>query len=177
MGLFCKKEKEIEYDKEDCVKKKKLLRELFDEKVRQGDTYDILYAYMTSSKYEEGFFINTNTTSFYYYIVGYRKKDGSIVLVQVDSELVNNSEAYFIDMENVVDITYNKKYEQVCLQYKKGYDSYGEILNIEGTDAKTLYGPKNIYQKEEKEKFLDFLEAVREDLIKKGYKVSKWKRN
>lgn len=177
MGLFSKKIKEVVYDKEDCEKKKKLLRELFNEAVEDGDTYDILYAYMTSSKYEEGFFIDTNTTSFYYYVVGYRNIDFNIVLVQIDSELVNNSEAYSIDMESIKDISYNPKYNQVCLEYKKGYKSFGEILNIDGTSAKTMYGPKNIYQKEEIEKFLDFLETVREDMEKKGYKLSKWKRN
>lgn len=49
------------------------MRELFNEAVADGDTYEILHATETSSKFEKGFVFNTNTTTFYYYILGYRK--------------------------------------------------------------------------------------------------------
>ena len=62
------------------------------------------------------------------------------------------------------------------MQYKKGYESYGELLDIGDTSRKTLYGPKNINQPEEREKFLDFLEEFRSILEEKGYKLDKWKR-
>lgn len=73
MGLFSKKPKELEYDTADCVNKKTRMRELFNEAVADGDTYEILHATETSSKFEKGFVFNTNTTTFYYYILGYRK--------------------------------------------------------------------------------------------------------
>lgn len=58
----------------------------------------------------------------------------------------------------------------------KGSADFGELLNIGGTSSKTLYGPKNIYQPDEIEKFLDFAEAFRVKLEQRGYKLDKWKR-
>ena len=63
MGLFSKKPKELEYDTADCVNKKTRMRELFNEAVADGDTYEILHATETSSKFEKGFVFNTNTTT------------------------------------------------------------------------------------------------------------------
>lgn len=178
MGLFSKKKKEVvlEYDKEDCEAKKKRMREIFNKMVEEGETYEILYTYMTSSKFERGFVFDTNTTSFYYYIVGYRRKDFDIVLIQVDSNLGDYSEAYHIISDKVANISYHPKYLQLCFIYEKGTKGYGEILNIKGTTSKTIYGPKNIYQPEEIEKFLDFAEDFRTNLEEKGYKLEKWKR-
>lgn len=178
MGLFSKNKKEIvpEYDKEDCAVKKKRMREIFNKSVPEGDTYEILYAYMTSSKFEHGFILDTNTTSFYDYIVGHRKSDFDVVLIQVDSNLGDYTEAYHIEMDKVVNVSYNPKYNQICFRYEKNYENFGEILNIKGTSSKTLYGPKNIYQPEEIEKFLDFAEDFRTTLEEKGYKLEKWKR-
>ena len=152
------------------------MREIFNEVVEDGESYEILYAYMTSSKFESGWIFDTNTTSFYYYIVGYRKSDFDMVLVQVDNELKEHTEACYVDMDCIVNVSYNPKYNQLCFQYEKNYGSYGELLNIEGTSRKTLYGPKNIYQLEEREKFLDFAEEFRASLEQKGCKLEKWKR-
>ena len=176
MGLFSKKLKEPDYDKEDCMAKKQRMREIFNETVNDGDSYEILYTYMTTSKFETGFVFNTNTTSFYYYIVGYRKSDFNMVLIQIDNELKEHTEACYININKVVNVSYTPKIHQICFQYEKGYESYGELLNVGDTDKKTLYGPKNIYQPEEREKFLDFAEAFRTTLEQKGYKLEKWKR-
>ncbi len=178
MGLFSKNKKDIvpEYDKADCEAKKKRMREIFNKSVKEGDTYEILYAYMTSSKFERGFVFDTNTTSFYYYIVGYRKKDFDVVLIQVDSNLGDYSDAYHVEMDKVVNVSYDPKIYQLCFRYEKNHDDYGELLKIKGTSSKTLYGPKNIYQPEEIEKFLDFAEDFRATLEEKGYKLDKWKR-
>lgn len=178
MGLFSKTKKEVvpNYDQEDCEIKKKRMREIFNKTVSDGETYSILYAYMTSSKYEQGFVFDTNTTSFYYYIVGYRKKDFSLVFIQVDSNLGDYEDAFFVETDKVVNISYHPKYQQLCFQYEKNYGSYGEILNIAGTTSKTMYGPKNIYQPKEIENFLDFAEDFRTFLEEKGYKLEKWKR-
>ena len=47
MGLFSKKPKEPEYDAADCERKKKRMREVFNEAVKDGDTYEVLYAYIS----------------------------------------------------------------------------------------------------------------------------------
>ncbi len=176
MGLFSKKEKNAVYDAADCERKKKRMREIFDEAVMDGESYDLLYAYMTTSKFEKGFLFDTNTTSFYYYIVGYRTSDDQILLVQVDHDLKEYSEAYRIDMDKIVNVSYDPKICQLCLEYEKGYGTFGELLKIKGTDANTKFGPKNIQQKEERERFLDFAEHLRDVLKDKGYRLDKWKR-
>ena len=176
MGLFSKKPKAPEYDPADCAAKKKRLREIFNETVEDGDSYEVLYACMYSSKFEEGFVFDTNTTTYQFYVMGYRRSDFRVVLIQVDSALENHSEAVFLDMDSIVNVSYDPKIRKACLEYRKDYGRFGERLDIGGTSSKTMYGPKNIHQPEEKERFLDFLEAFRARLEQKGYKLDKWKR-
>lgn len=176
MGLFSKKPKELVYDAAECQSKKARMREMFNEAVADGDSYEILRATETSSKFERGFVFDTNTTTYYFYILGYRKSDGKVVMVQIDRELKQHSDAFAIDMDAVVGVHYYPKLQQACLIYKKGYGSYGEILNIYDTGSKTVSGIANIVQKEEREAFLDFLEGVRSRLEQAGHKQEKWKR-
>lgn len=176
MGLFSKKPKGPEYDAADCTVKKQKMREIFNEAVKDGDTYEILYAYMSASKFESGFVYDTSTTTFSYYIAGFRQNDFSLVLVQTDAALQNHSEPFYVNMDNISNVSYDPKIHQLCFQYKKGSGDYGELLNIGGTSSKTLYGPKNIHQPDEMERFLDFAEAFRTNLQQKGYKPDKWKR-
>jgi len=95
---------------------------------------------------------------------------------KIDNELKEHTEAIYIDMKKVANVSYEPKYKQLCFEYQKGSGDFGEILNIDGTSSKTLYGPKNIHQPEEIEKFLDFVEAFRSTLEEKGLKLDKWKR-
>lgn len=176
MGLFSKKPKMPEYDAEDRIIKKKRMREIFNEAVKDGETYEILYASMSTSKFERGFVFNTNTTTFFFYIVGFRQYDFSLVLVQTDAELQNYTEPFYVDMDNVSNVSYEPKLHQLCFEYKKGSRDFGELLNIGGSSSRTVYGPKNIYQPDEIEKILNFAEAFRAKLEQKGYKLDKWKR-
>ncbi len=73
------------------------MREVFNEAVKDGDTYEILYAYMSTSKFERGFVFDTNTTTFFYYITGVRQTDFSLVLVQTDTALQGHSEPFYVD--------------------------------------------------------------------------------
>ncbi len=93
-------------------------------------SFEILRATETSSKFEHGFIFDTNTTTYYYYILGYRQSDGKVVMVQMDRDLSRHSEALYIEMDAVERVSYYPKLAQACLIYKKGYGSYGEILNI-----------------------------------------------
>lgn len=176
MGLFSKKPKELIYDTAECAKKKTRMREMFNEAVNEGDSYTILHATETSSKFERGFVFDTNTTTFYHYIVGYRTSDNQIVMVQIDRDLTQHSEGIFLEMNEIVKVSYDPKYTQACLEYRKGYDSFGEILNIGDTGSKTAYGIPNTVQPQEREAFLDFLESMRSHLEQGGHKQEKWKR-
>ncbi len=164
MGLFTKKPKKPEYDAADCEVKKKRLREIFNEAVKDGDTYEVMYAYMSTTKFERGFVIDTNTTSFFYYIVGFRQSDFDLVLVQIDAAMQEHTEPFYFDMDNIENVSYDQKIHQLCFKYKKGSKDYGELLNIGGTSSKTIYGPKNIHQPDEIEKMLNFAEAFRAKL-------------
>lgn len=176
MGLFSKKPKELEYDAVECQNKKVRMRQIFNEAVADGDSYKILHATETTTKFEHGFVFDTNTTTFYHYILGYRQSDHKIVLVQIDRDLTQHSEEIQIDMSAVVEAHYAPKYYQACLQYKKGHPQYAEILNIGDTGSKTVAGIPNMVQKEEREAFLDYLEILRSRLEQQGNKQEKWKR-
>lgn len=176
MGLFSKKPKEIEYDEQECRRKKALMRKMWNEAVEDGDSYEILHAGQTTSKFERGFVFDTNTTTFYHYIVGYKRGDRKVGMVQVDRELTQHTEPFFVDMSAVVGVSYHPKLKQAWLLYRKNYGDYGEQFNIDDTGSKTVAGIANLVQKEEREKFLDFLEELRSNLEQQGYKQEKWKR-
>ena len=112
MGLFSKKPKELEYDAVECQNKKVRMRQIFNEAVADGDSYKILHATETTTKFEHGFVFDTNTTTFYHYILGYRQSDHKIVLVQIDRDLTQHSEEIQIDMSAVVEAHYTPKYYQ-----------------------------------------------------------------
>ncbi len=176
MGLFSKKPKELVYNEVECRRKKERLREMFNEAVEDGDSYKLLHISETTTKFERGFVFDTNTTTYYHYILGYRESDDSIVLVQIDRELSQHSEAVPIDMDKVAQAHYNPKYAQASLIYKKGSKGYGEVMNIGDTGSKTVAGIPDMVQGEEREQFLDYLEGLRSRLEQKGYKQEKWKR-
>ena len=152
------------------------MRRFFNEAVSDGDSYSIMQCYSATSKYEKGIWIDKSTTSFYFYVLGYRRSDHQIALVQIDNGLTVHSEAFFVDMDALADIYYEPKVQQAGLVYRKGYGSYGEILNLDDTGRKTVVGIANTYQKEEREDFLNFLEEYRRILEGRGCKLSKWKR-
>lgn len=176
MGLFSKKPKEVVYDAAECARKKELMRRIWNETVEDGDSYELIHATQTSSKFEHGLIFDTNTTSFYHYVVGYRRSDWSVGMVQVDRELTQHTDPYFVDMSAVVGVSYEVKVQQAWLLYRKNYGAFGEQFDIGDTGSKTVAGIANLVQKEEREKFLDFLEELRGRLEREGYKQEKWKR-
>lgn len=176
MGLFSKKPKKPEIDLAISEEHKKKLREIFNDTVDNGDDFQIIYGYSTTSKYEQGFVFNTQTTTFYEYVIGYRKSDYQVVMVQISGDMKEHSDAFYLEMDKIVNISYDPKLCQACLQYEKGYSSYGEILNIKDCSGKAVLGAANLEQGAEREAFLDFLETLRAELQKKGYKLDKWKR-
>lgn len=97
-------------------------------------------------------------------------------MVQVDRELTQHTEPFFVDMSAVVKVSYEAKYQQAWLIYRKNYGDYGEQFNIDDSGSKTIAGIANMVQKEERERFLDFLEELRSRLEKEGHKQEKWKR-
>ena len=176
MGLFSRKPKAPEIDMAVSEANKKRLREIFNETVTDGSSFTVFYGYSTTSKFEHGFIFNTNTTTYYEYIIGYRSSDSQIVLVQINWKQNIHSEAFYVDMGKVVDVSYTPKLCQVCLRYEKGYGPYGEILNITDCSSRAIVGVTNLEQGTEREAFLDFLEGFRVKLEREGHSLEKWKR-
>lgn len=94
------------------------MREIFSETVKDGDTYEVMYAYMSTSKFERGFVFDWNTTTFFCYIVGFRRSDFSLVLVQIDAALQEHSEPFYVDMDNVGNISYDPKIHRNSFGYR-----------------------------------------------------------
>lgn len=83
---------------------------------------------MSTPKFESGFVFDTNTTTFFYYIAGFRQNDFSLVLVQTDAALQEHTEPFYVDMDNIGNVSYDPKIHQLCFEYKKGSSDFGELL-------------------------------------------------
>lgn len=177
MGLFSKKPKELVYDAAKCQQKKMIMRQMWNEAVEDGDSYEIIHACQTTSKFEKGFIFDTNTTTYYYYIVGYRRSDNRIGMVQIDRQLTQHTEPFYVDMNAVVGVSYDAKLKHAWLLYRKDYGEYGEKLDISDSGSNSFAGITDMVQKEEREKFLDFLEELRNRLQAEGHKQREWKRS
>lgn len=176
MGLFSKKTKELVYDAANCRQKKEIMRQMWNEAVSDGNTYEIIHACQTDSKFEKGLIFDTNTTTYYHYIVGYRRSDSKIGMVQVDRDLTQHTEPFYVDMNAVEGVSYNAKLKHAWLLYRKNYGAYGEKFDISDSGSKTIAGIADMVQEEEREKFLDFLEELRNRLEIEGHKQERWKR-
>ena len=65
---------------------------------------------------------------FFCYIVGFRQSDFSLVLVQTDADLQEHSDPFYVDMDNIGNVSYEPKVHQLCFKYKKGSDDFGEAF-------------------------------------------------
>lgn len=156
------------YDATKCQQKKEIMRKMWNEAVEDGDSYKIIHACQTTSKFEKGLIFDTHTTSYYYYIVGYRRSDNKIGMVQVDWELTQHTEPFYVDMSAVVGVTYNAKLKHAWLLYRKNCGDYGEKFDISDSGSNSAHGITDMVQVEEREKFLDNLEQLRSRLEMEG---------
>lgn len=175
MGLF-KKEAQPGIDMEQSAANKKRFRELFNDAVPEGDTYNILYGSSSKSQINKGFVVDTRVTTFYYYILGYRESDNRVAVLQIDRDITQHSEPEFISIQEVKETSYYKKLHQIWFIYKDSNRGYGVGLNIGDGSATSLYGIRNVAQEAEREQFLDFFERYTEQLRQMGCKIKKWKR-
>ena len=70
------------------------------------------------SKFERGFIFDWNTTTFFCYIVGFRQSDFSLVLVQIDAALEKHSDPFYVDIDNIGNVSYDPKAHQLCFGHK-----------------------------------------------------------
>ncbi len=179
MGLFSKKAKAPEIDMAASDANKRKMREVFRQTVPEGDSYKIVHAGSSDSTLSSGFFVDTRTTTFHNYIVGYRESDYQLAVVEIDKELTQWAEPVYLAINEVKDVSYEKKYHHIWFIYKESGRGYGLKLGVSDRPANAPYMLPNLKQEGEGgdlEQFLDFLEKYSARLSEMGFKVEKWKR-
>ena len=86
--------------------------------------------------------------------------------MQIDAALQEHSDPFYVDMDNIGNVSYDPKIHQLCFEYKKGSEDFGELLNIGGTSSKTLYGPKTYISQRKLRDFLILRRRSAESLNK-----------
>jgi len=173
MGLFFRKKPR--YDEEISTENKKRLREIFNDAVPDGESYRILYAGATDQAFSRGLLADARATTFHNYIVGYRREDFEVVIVEIDRAMIQYAEPLYIDIDEIKETKYNRKIRQAWFVYKNG-PAYGIKIEINDSDADTRYMIPNLHQEKERELFLNFFERYTNILRKRGYTIPHWKR-
>lgn len=176
MGLFSKKPPEIDLAVSDANKKK--MREMFNDAVPEGPGYKILHAGSSDSTLSHGFVMDTRTTTFHNFIVGYRESDFTVAVVEIDQALTQHGAPVFVTFDEIKNVDYYKKYHQIWFVYKDN-EKYGVKLEASDNPPNAPYMLPNLKQEGEGgdlEQFLDFLEKYSQKLKDMGFKVDKWKR-
>ena len=89
MGLFSRKPK---IDMDEAQKNKVKMRQLFNQAISDGDSYQVLYATTGSTWKEEGILSDTRVYQFISLVLGYRESDFKIIALPINIELTEFSE-------------------------------------------------------------------------------------
>lgn len=157
MGLFSRKPK---IDMEEVQKNKAKMRQLFNQAVSDGDSYEVLYATTGSTWKEDS---NTRVYQFISLVFGYRETDFKIAVVPVNIELTEFSEPLEIEISEVKAVKYRKKESNLDMDFsergrKSMYFGFGDI----GQNSKSFVD--NVSQEEERQKLIAFVEKYRAKL-------------
>lgn len=159
MGLF--KKKEPPFSPERNAENKRKMRALFNDAVENGDEYRLVCMYTSSARFEKGFFIDTHTTTFHYYIIGYQPGNPQLLLVAHDPEFTSHGEAVSLNLQEMQDATYYRKLSQLAMHQKKEYipprETGNYIFNVGDKSEKSLF-IKSLRQEEEREGLLALAE-------------------
>ena len=160
MGLFSRKPK---MDMEEVQKNKVKMRQLFNQAVSDGDSYEILYATTGSTWKEDGLLSDTRVYQFISLVFGYRETDYKIVVVPVNIKLTEFSEPLEIEISEVKAVKYRKKESNLDMDFsergrKSMYFGFGDI----GQNSRSFVD--NVSQEEERQKLIAFVEKYRAKL-------------
>lgn len=160
MGLFSRKPK---IDMEKAQKNKVKMRQLFNQAVSDGDSYQILYATTGSTWKEEGILSDTRVYQFISLVFGYRETDFKIVAVPVNIELTEFSEPLEIQISEVKAVKYRKRENSLDMDFsQRGRRSmYFGFRDIEQNSHSFV---DNVSQEEERQQFIAFIEKYRAKL-------------
>lgn len=160
MGLFSRKPK---MDMEEVQKNKVKMRQLFNQAVSDGDSYEVLYATTGSTWKEDGLLSDTRVYQFISLVFGYRETDYKIVVVPVNIKLTEFSEPLEIEISEVKAVKYRKKESNLDMDFsergrKSMYFGFGDI----GQNSRSFVD--NVNQEEERQKLIAFVEKYRAKL-------------
>ncbi len=160
MGLFSRKPK---MDMEEVQKNKVKMRQLFNQAVSDGYSYEVLYATTGSTWKEDGLLSDTRVYQFISLVFGYRETDYKIVVVPVNIKLTEFSEPLEIEISEVKAVKYRKKESNLDMDFsergrKSMYFGFGDI----GQNSRSFVD--NVSQEEERQKLIAFVEKYRAKL-------------
>lgn len=160
MGLFSKKPKiDMTIAQENKVK----MRQLFNQAVADGDTYQILYATTGSTWKENGILSDTRVYQFISLVFGYRESDFKIVALPVNIQLTEFSEPLEISISEVKYVKYRKKDTTLDMDFtergrKSAYFSFSDV------EQNSHSFVDNVSQEEERQQFMAFVEKYKAKL-------------
>lgn len=160
MGLFSRKPK---IDMDEAQKNKIKMRQLFNQAVSDGDSYQVLYATTGSTWKEEGILSDTRVYQFISLVLGYRESDFKIVALPINIELTEFSEPLEIQISEVRAVKYRKRENTLDMDFSQRgrssmYFSFGDI------EQNSRSFVDNVSQEEERQQFMAFIEKYRAKL-------------
>lgn len=160
MGLFSRKPK---IDMEAAQKNKEKMRQLFNQAVTDGDSYQVLYASTGSTWKESGILSDTRVYQFISLVFGYRETDYKLTAVPVNIELTEFSEPLTIETAEVKSIKYRKKENTLEMYFKERgrnsmYFSFGDVEQNEKSFV------SNVSQENERQALEAFIEKYKTKL-------------
>lgn len=160
MGFFSRKPK---MDMEEVQKNKVKMRQLFNQAVSDGGSYEVLYATTGSTWKEDGLLSDTRVYQFISLVFGYRETDFKIVAVPVNIELTEFSEPLEIEISEVKAVKYRKKdcYLDMDFSERGRKSMYFGFDDIEQNSKSFV---SNVSQEEERQKLIAFVEKYRAKL-------------
>ncbi len=160
MGLFSRKPK---IDMDEAQKNKVKMRQLFNQAISDGDSYQVLYATTGSTWKEEGILSDTRVYQFISLVLGYRESDFKIIALPINIELTEFSEPLEIQISEVRAVKYRKRENTLDMDFsKRGRGSmYFSLGDIEQNSRSFV---DNVSQEEERQQFMAFIEKYRAKL-------------
>ena len=160
MGLFSRKPK---IDMDEAQKNKVKMRQLFNQAISDGDSYQVLYATTGSTWKEEGILSDTRVYQFISLVLGYRESDFKIIALPINIELTEFSEPLEIQISEVRAVKYRKRENTLDMDFSKCgkgsmYFSFGDI------EQNSRSFVDNVSQEEERQQFMAFIEKYRAKL-------------
>lgn len=148
---------------EEAQKNKVKMRQLFNQAVSDGDSYQILYATTGSTWKEDGLFSDTRVYQFVSLVFGYRESDYKIVAVPVNIELTQFSEPLEIEISEVKSAKYRKR-ENTWEIYFAECGRSSMYFSFDDIEQNSKSFVDNVSQEEERQALVAFTEKYKTKL-------------